>query len=464
MTATQATLRHTDDLLLDREIAALRLVILFRLVFALSTLFSTLAIGKSADEKTITTVLTLLAAGSTLPFWLALNRRRWVKSIGLAGVLFDVVFYILLPYIWYFSVGGPETVSPAFMLKHPNLITMSYILLLAHSLAGRPRYPLTMATGATIGAVSIFVFAHDDPRLQFSADFVNHILGESVSLEFWLTGTISYALVGGLLSWHVHQTNRGIRKAVRQETDNLLLSRYFSPAIQREILSQNRRAGSANDQGSPFDGAGARKNIAVMFCDLRGFTTAAEKLSPEEATAWLREYHEAMVNTIFEFGGTLDKFLGDGILATFGTPELTPAPAARAVQAALAMRTAMGRLNESRSRRGLPALRQGIGIHYGPAIVGNVGVPERLEYTVIGDTVNLASRIEGLCKQFGVDLLISSAVAARLLPGAEPGSSAATTLRLHDRFESLGLQEIRGRAEGVELLRARDERPLPNSG
>ena len=194
----------------------------------------------------------------------------------------------------------------------------------------------------------------------------------------------------------------------------MMLSRYFSPAIREAVLNQqSQKAGDA------LSGDGERKTIAVLFSDLRGFTGMAESLSPEEATRWLREYHEIMVNILFEHGGTLDKFLGDGILATFGTPEPRGDEPARATRAALQMRAALHELNRRRAARRWPALRQGIGVHYGPAIVGNVGVPDRLEYTAIGDTVNLASRIEGLCKTFDADLLISESV-LRAAPRAEP--------------------------------------------
>ena len=431
--------RKTEEILLDREIAALRLVILLRLFFVFAMTVSTLFIGKSLPEKIITSVLCLLAAGTTVPFWIALRRRVFVKPIGLIGVGIDVAFLITMPFNWYFSVGGPGG-SPAYMLKHPNSIALSYLLLIVHSLAGRPRYPLILTIGATLGGLITFVYALEHPLLQFSPDFVTHILGVTVSLEFWIINTVSYTGVGVLLSWHVGRINASIHRAVRQETDNVLLSRYFSPAIQQEILKQH------NDTRNPFSTAGSRKTIAVLFSDLRGFTALSETLSPEEATLWLRQYHEVMVGILFKHGGTLDKFLGDGILATFGTPEPTGDEAARAVRAALDMRAALIELNQRRVTQGWPALRQGIGVHYGPAIVGNVGVPERLEYTVIGDTVNLASRIEGLCKALETDLLISVAVAERF----------TETPAL---FESVGQQEIRGRRQSIALWKVRETTP-----
>jgi adenylate cyclase len=131
-----------------------------------------------------------------------------------------------------------------------------------------------------------------------------------------------------------------------------------------------------------------------------------------------------MVAAIFEHGGTLDKFIGDGIMATFGTPRPAPDDAQRAVAAALSMLDRLDGLNNRFHADGLPELKIGIGIHSGPAIVGNIGTSARLEYTVIGDTVNTASRLESACKETGDPLLVSRAVADQLTVAVEPRGEA----------------------------------------
>lgn len=129
---------------------------------------------------------------------------------------------------------------------------------------------------------------------------------------------------------------------------------------------------------------------------------------------FLREYHSRMVEIIYQFGGTIDKFIGDGIMVTFGTPTPGPDDPERAYQCALAMRDNLADWNRIRVQVGNAPVRQAIGIHFGEAISGNIGSENRLEYTVIGDTVNLVSRIESQCKELGKELLISSAVYEKL--------------------------------------------------
>jgi class 3 adenylate cyclase len=163
---------------------------------------------------------------------------------------------------------------------------------------------------------------------------------------------------------------------------------------------------------------GSNKRAAVLFSDLRGFTRYAERLPPERLVEELNAYLHDMVAEIRAEGGVVDKYIGDAIMAVFGVPSEHPDDAARAIRAADRMRGALVRHNADRKARGLPPLAHGVGVHYGSMVAGNIGTAERMQYTVIGDAVNLASRLETATKDVAVELLISDAtVQAALASG-----------------------------------------------
>ncbi len=154
---------------------------------------------------------------------------------------------------------------------------------------------------------------------------------------------------------------------------------------------------------------GQRRQMTVLFSDIRGFTTVSEKGQPEEIVAILNEYFSRMVAIVFEHKGTLDKFVGDMVMALFGAPLDDPNHAEHAVDAALEMIRELNRLNEKWASEGRPALDIGIGVSTGPMIAGNIGSEAIMSYTVIGDAVNLGARLESLNKEYGTRTIISEA-------------------------------------------------------
>ena len=196
--------------------------------------------------------------------------------------------------------------------------------------------------------------------------------------------------------------NAMVRGLVERERAKKALGRFVSTQVAELALASDLKLG------------GERKECAVLFNDIRGFTSLSEQMTPEEIMEFLNEYLSMIVGCVDRTDGVVDKFIGDAIMATWGAVYSGGDDAANAVNAALMMRAAVARYNAGRAAAGRVPVRTGCGLSYGPVIAGQVGTEERLEYTVIGDTVNLASRIESLTKEFGCDILISQGMRDRV--------------------------------------------------
>jgi class 3 adenylate cyclase len=205
-------------------------------------------------------------------------------------------------------------------------------------------------------------------------------------------------------------------------------SGYVSPGVLEEILAGRLLPGTA----------GERRHVCVLFADIRGFTGLSEGMRPEEIISLLNRYFAAWATVIQGLDGTIDKFLGDGIMAFFGAPKPSENPCRQAFGAARQMLDRLQELNRELAREGRPTLRIGVGLHAGEVVVGHVGPAERNEYTAIGDVVNLASRLEGLTKETG-----HRVVCSRTVVDALPDEAG---------FVSLGRRSVRGRHAPVELF------------
>ncbi len=159
---------------------------------------------------------------------------------------------------------------------------------------------------------------------------------------------------------------------------------------------------------------GQSRKIAIIFTDIRGFTTISEKFTPDELVKVLNTYFETIVEIITNHGGIIDKYIGDAVMAFFGAPMELENPSYVALQACNEMRIAIDNFNQALEEQGLPLFRTGIGLNYGLTTVGNIGSEKKMDYTIIGDEVNLGSRLEGLTKQYGVDFIFSHSVQQQL--------------------------------------------------
>ena len=204
--------------------------------------------------------------------------------------------------------------------------------------------------------------------------------------------------------------------------------RYMAPEVSEKILR-----GEVPSQGEI-------REATILFCDLRGYTPLVERSEPREVVAFLNEYFTEMEQAVRGCNGIVLQYIGDEIEAVFGAPDELPDHADMAVKAALEMRSRLMGLNRRRTSRGEPAVAHGIGIHTGEVLAGSVGSPDRLVYAMVGDAVNVASRIQNLNKRFGTDILVSR----KTRDGLKDGDV---------KLESLGKAELRGKRDGVEIFR-----------
>jgi adenylate cyclase len=189
----------------------------------------------------------------------------------------------------------------------------------------------------------------------------------------------------GLLTASFNDMARSLRE---KEMIKRAFTRYVAREVVEEILKDPERLALT----------GERRQVTVLFCDLRGFTPLSERLNPEQVVSLLNEFYTLAIETVFQHDGTLDKFMGDAVMAVFGAPIPHRDHALRAVKTALALRERFEAFNADRAQRGLETIGAGIGVSVGEVVAGTVGTEDRMEYTVIGDSVNLAARLESNAK------------------------------------------------------------------
>jgi adenylate cyclase len=267
--------------------------------------------------------------------------------------------------------------------------------------------PATAVVGKTVEEV--FAGWSGLPLSEFAEEIERH---GSITLQKHRLRTVSgrelYRSIYGEVFYNQRGENRGVLVLVDDISETEILRDTFSRFLSQQVMEQILSDADLRSLRS------ARRDVTVLFADIRDFTAFAEQHPPEQVVDVLNAYFDVMVQVLFEYQGTLDKFLGDGVLALFGTPLVQPDHPRRAVQVALDIQRAATSLNATRQRRGQPTLRIGIGINSGEAIVGNIGSEKRMEYTVIGDMVNVAQRLQALAR--GGEILIGASTLSHVQP------------------------------------------------
>lgn len=270
-----------------------------------------------------------------------------------------------------------------------------------------------------IQTVEALIAARTDPNFLFLGFLANEVI-------------VTLIVAAGLATL-VRRSRRLVESRSLAERTRASLARYFSPNVVDHLSDSGDLLHDAREQ-----------DVAVLFADIISFTKLCETQSPRSVVALLREYHNRLGQAVFDHGGTLDKYIGDGLMATFGTPRSGPDDARNALKCALDMIAALDKWNADRAAAGQPPVQVGIGLHYGPVVAGDIGNDRRLEYSVIGDTVNIASRLEHLTRDLDTPLVVSNRL-IEALGTAGRGDDLLTRLR------NRGTQAIRGRDSGVDV-------------
>lgn len=312
---------------------------------------------------------------------------------------------ILVDMVTSFAVVCPSVLwpSPTYtgLLSMPHVFAFPLGMIASSVRLSRPAVLLSVVGNL---AAAVFLLSYD---VVVWRERVHHPADDYAVYAIILT-------ISALLAWTaVGRAEALVREGgqgmVREERARQALSVYLSKPVAEVALEENTlRPG------------GERRQVAVLFVDLRGFSAWSATLPPERLVDELNGWLDAMVRVVREEGGVVDKYIGDAIMAVWGVPQSCGDDAARAIRAAGRMVEALEQHNRRRAARGLPPLRQGVGVDYGPVIAGNVGAPERLQYTVMGDAVNLASRLQAATRDLGTPVLVSEAAMQAATPFGVP--------------------------------------------
>jgi adenylate cyclase len=266
-----------------------------------------------------------------------------------------------------------------------------------------------------------FALARVGPGLMISAGFAA-ALGTAA---LWLLHHGTFVpIAAALATAAIAATGRAGHDAWLHRREREHLRRSFAGYVSPNVLDLILRGELDTETGS------GRRWLCVLFADIRNFTAMSEHAAPEAVVELLNAYFERMTRAIHAHDGTIDNFRGDGIMCFFGAPQPTAGACRQGFLAARQMLAEMDELNRDLLRRDLPALRVGLSLAYGEAIVGRIGAAERHEYTAIGDVANVSARLENMTKELGYSLLLTGQVVAQL--GVE------------ETFDDLGSREIRG--------------------
>ncbi len=331
-------------------------------------------------------------------FILIKKKEKISRFFGYAVIIGDNFIFTVLLYLWW-HIESPNNFN--YFLKNYTMIFYLFPIIMT---------VFQFRIRLVVFSISIFILLYFSfilyglhIGLYITNSWSEYLLGPGIVItDIITTRPAIYLCLAISIGYAIHRSIGMLRRIGLIESQKASLSRYFSPAVVNEIT-----------ENPDIIAEGSRIKVTVLFCDIRDFTKMSENMSPHDLNNFLSDFRKRLTGAIFSNSGMIDKFIGDAIMAVFGAPHPSKEPGRdckNAIAAALAMFASLEELNRERETAGIGSIRMGFGLHTGDVFAGNIGAEGQIEYTVIGDVVNTASRIEGLCKEFGASFIISQEV------------------------------------------------------
>lgn len=323
-------------------------------------------------------------------------RRSLPAPMLYLSVVIDIS--LLLGMIWSFHLQYEQ--PPPFYLKSPTLLYV-FIFIALRALRFEARYVIFAGLAAAVGwaGMALYAILASGPANAITRDYVAYLTANRVLIGAELEKVVIILAVTAILAVAINRANRMLIRAVAEKTAAHDLARFFSPEIARQITTAEQEI---------TVGTGQVRDAAILMADIRGFTRLATTVAPDDLICLLAEYQARLVPIIQRHGGTIDKFMGDGIMATFGAAVTSPTFAADALKAVDDIMESVAAWGVELPQEGKPPLKVGAAVATGRIIFGAVGDETRLEYTVIGDAVNLSAKLEKHTKSEGVRALCTA--------------------------------------------------------
>lgn len=361
-----------------------------------------------------------------------------LRLIMLDIVLLTAIFTIPNPFL-------REEIPTAYLYRFDNFIYYFIFLavgMLAYSWRTVWAMGVWIATSWLIGAILVSFFGTQIEGLgeAISQALVGYnILADelnpnAIQWNIRSQEIIVLLIVAAILAIKGFRSNELLVKQANIAAERANLSRYFPSSIVDTLASTDRDIGAVKSQ-----------HVVVLFTDIVGFTKYAERNEPEEVMDLLRQYHKIIEACVFENNGTLEKYIGDGVMATFGRPENSDLDAANALAAAQDILNKNEILNKAREAEGKEPVKISLGIHYGPVILGDIGPERQLEFAVVGDTVNVAARLEAESRPLNCRCVVSDEVFKHIDEDLPDRDTIIAT------FKSKGSVQLRGRTQPIDV-------------